>query len=152
MVSFLHGLDPILYWAVVAPIGIAVAAWALRMACEICSVEPPDFWQAVVTVMVVCIGNALLRYFLQAAHAPFGLGTQLVAPLLTTVVILSLSLSTGPVSAMMITMVQVSICGAIYMAFTMIDGLIMVTLVAAPMAIGAQKQTDHPKQSSHIDE
>ncbi len=129
MVSQLYNLDAPLFWAVLILIGIVVAAWSLRIACRICSVDPPDFLPAVVAMIVVCVANALWNYYLQISHIHPSLGTHLVVPLILTVVLLAMSLSTGLGSALMIASVQSFICGAFYLALTIFDGLVL----AAPM-------------------
>ena len=125
MVSQLYNLDAPLFWAVLILIGIVVAAWSLRIACRICSVDPPDFLPAVVAMIVVCVANALWNYYLQISHIHPSLCTHLVVPLILTVVLLAMSLSTGLGSALM----KAFICGAFYLALTILDGLVL----AAPM-------------------
>ena len=124
--SLLYNLGPVLFWAIAIPVSLAVAAWALKIACAICSVESPEFWQSVVTVIVVCAANAIWRYYLEISLFPLGLGTHLIAPIVITVAILAISLATDLGSALMIASVQICICAAIYLTLTTLDGLVLV--------------------------
>jgi len=127
-VSLLYDLDPGLFWALAIPLGTATGAWALRLACAICSVEPPVFWRAVVTVIAVCIASGILVYWLRATVADVSLATQLILPLVTAMAILCISLSTSPGSAFLVSVVQVSICALAYLVVVMVDRCVLATL------------------------
>ena len=84
MAQLLHELDPTLVLVVLLPLGALVAGWALQMACSICSVEPPDFWHSVLAVVIICISNVVLRFWLRVSEAPANFSTQYVAPVVLT--------------------------------------------------------------------
>ncbi len=57
--------DMLWVMAALVPLGVASAAWALQMSCGFCSVEPPEFWLAVTTIVLIATANAVLRMVLQ---------------------------------------------------------------------------------------
>lgn len=114
MAQLLHELDPTLVLAVLLPLGALVAGWALQMACTICSVEPPDFWHSVLAVVVICISNIVLRFWLRISEAPADYGTQLLAPAITTGLVIAMSIRSGPFAAFKVTFVHGVLCGLIY--------------------------------------
>ncbi len=111
MESLLHSLDPILVGTVVLPLGLIGAAWALRMACAICSVRVPDFVPAATVVVVSIVANIGLRMILTHNHLSLGLGSQLLLVLLSSALIISISVRTTIASALAVTITQVFLCG-----------------------------------------
>ena len=57
MDPFFSDLDALWTLAALVPLGVAAAAWALQMSCGFCSVEPPEFWHAVTTVVIIAVAN-----------------------------------------------------------------------------------------------
>ena len=114
MAQLLPGLDPTLMLVVLLPIGALIAGWALQMACNICSVEPPDFWHSVLAVVIICISNVVLRFWLRVSEAPASFSTQLLAPAVITGLVIAMSIRTGPFAAFKVTFVHGVLCGLIY--------------------------------------
>lgn len=106
--------DAVWTLAALVPLAVAAAAWALQLASGFCSVEPPEFWHAVTTVVIIAATNAILRFVLYATGTADGIAAEYFAPLLVTSGIITLSLPTGPFTAITITGVQLIICAAIY--------------------------------------
>ena len=129
MAYLLRDLDPAFALAILIPAGLLIAAWALQMACSFSSVEPPEFFQAVLSVIVICIANVVLHFFLQVTQVPPGLESYLLAPLLTTMVIIALSVQTGPFSALLVTVVHLFICGATFYSLTLLCDAVVVGIV-----------------------
>ncbi len=100
--------------AALVPLAMAVAAWALQMASGFCSVDPPEFWHAVTTVVIIAVANAVLRFVLHAADAAHGIAPQYFAPILITSAVITLSIPTGPFTALTITVVQLVLCAAVF--------------------------------------
>jgi hypothetical protein len=106
--------DAIWTLAALVPLAIAVASWALQMASGFCSVDPPEFWHAVTTVVIIAVINSVLRLALNAADASQGIVPQYVAPILVTGAVITLSIPTGPFTAVTIAVVQLILCAAIF--------------------------------------
>jgi len=123
--QLLHDLDPTVVLLVATPLVLAAAAWALRMACSICSVDPPGFWQATFSVIVIAIANIVLRFWLNVTDATPGLASQLFAPMAISAAIVSASAQTGPFSAMMVTIVHGLLCVMCYLAVTTVGSALM---------------------------
>ena len=111
MENLLRSLDPLLIGTIVLPLGLIGAAWALRMACAICSVRAPDFVPAASVVVVSLVANFGLRIILNHNNLALGLGSQLLLVLLTSAVIISISVRTTIASALAVTITQVFLCG-----------------------------------------
>ena len=125
-----YDVDTLWTLAALAPLAVAAAAWALRMACGFCSVEPPEFWHAVIIVVVIAVTNVVLRFFLQVTDSAHGMGPQYFAPALATSAVIALSLPTGPFSALTITVVQVVLCAMIYYSLGWLQVFVTATLMA----------------------
>lgn len=125
MTYLLREFDPIILCLILVPCFLAAAAWALKMACSFCSVDAPDFAQALTCVLAVCVGNIFLRYGLHSPYFIQGLGTQVIAPLIITSIIVALFIRTGPFSALVVTLVQACICGAIYFAVDTVTKVVL---------------------------
>ena len=114
MAQLLPELDGTLLLALCLPLGALIAGWALQMACNICSVEPPDYWHSVLAVVIIGIANVVLRFWLRVAEAPVDYTTQLLAPVATTGLVIAMSIRTGPFAAFKVTFVHCVLCGLIY--------------------------------------
>lgn len=108
--------DMLWVMAALVPLGVASAAWALQMSCGFCSVEPPEFWHAVTTIVLIAIANAVLRLVLQITGSAYGMAPQYFIPALTTSAVIAIALPTSPVTALSITMVQLVLCALIFIA------------------------------------
>ena len=95
------------------------------MSCSVCSVDPPDFWHAAISVVVIATVNIVLRFWLNVTHVPPGLGSQLLAPLVASSAVVSISVHTGPFSAVMVTLVHGLICSMCYLGATTLGSAIM---------------------------
>ena len=126
----LENLDTIWTLAALVPLAVAAAAWALRMACGFCSVEPPEFWHAVVVVVIIAVSNVVLRFFLQVTDSDHGFAPQYFGPALMTAAVIALSLPTGPFSALTIMVVQAVLCASIYYSLMWLQ-----TLITVPMMV-----------------
>ncbi len=120
-------LDAVWTAAALVPLAVAAAAWALQMACGFCSIEPPEFWHAVTTVVIVAFANVVLRFVLQMTDSAQGMTPQYFAPAITTAAVIAICLPTGPFTASTITVVQVVLCALMYYAMCW-----LVTLITAP--------------------
>lgn len=109
-------LDAVFTLAALVPLAVAAAAWALQMACGFCSVDPPEFWHSVTTVVIIAVTNVVVRFLLQMTGADDGLGARYLAPAAATAAVIALSLPTGPFTATTITVVQVVLCALMYYA------------------------------------
>jgi hypothetical protein len=119
-------LDVIWALAALVPLGIAAAAWALQMSCGFCSVDPPEFWHAVTTVVIIAFTNVILRFVLQTMDQSTGLSTQYLMPAIATAAVIAVMLPTGPFSATTITIVQVVLCALMYYAMCWLCALVTV--------------------------
>lgn len=108
--------DMLWVMAALVPLGVASAAWALQMSCGFCSIEPPEFWHAVTTIVLIAIANAVLRMVLQITGSAYGMAPQYFIPALTTGAIIAIALPTSPVTALAITAVQIVLCALIFIA------------------------------------
>jgi hypothetical protein len=120
-------LDVIWALAALVPLGIAAAAWSLQMSCGFCSIEPPEFWHAVTTVVIIAFTNVILRFVLQVTDQSAGMAPQYLMPAIATAAVIAVMLPTGPFSATTITVVQVVLCALMYYAVCW-----LCTLVTAP--------------------
>lgn len=129
MSHLLGDLDVVWTLAALVPLAIAAAAWALRMACGFCSVEPPEFWHAVTIIVVAAVANVVLRFILEMTGNAAGIGPEYAAPALTTATVLAIGLPTGPFSALSIMVVQMFLCAMIYYCLGWLQALVTVPLV-----------------------
>lgn len=116
MAQLLSNLDPTFVVVVLLPLAAVIGGWALRVACSVCSVEPPDFWHAVLAVVIICVANIVLRFWLRVIQAPIDFSTQFVAPVVVTGLVISMSVRTGPWSACKVTFVHGILCALLYCA------------------------------------
>ncbi|MCA9234474.1 MAG: hypothetical protein KDA44_03335 [Planctomycetales bacterium] len=114
MTLLLREINPIWVLLFGVPAAILIAAWALQIACEFCTVERPRYWHAVTIVIVGAATNIALRYFLPIMGFGTGFDTETIAALLTTAMVLAVSVGTGPFTAVTIVVVQAALCGVIY--------------------------------------
>jgi hypothetical protein len=119
-------LDVIWALAALVPLGIAAAAWALQMSCGFCSVDPPEFWHAVMTVVIIAFTNVILRFVLQITDQAAGMGPQYLMPGVATAAVIAIMLPTGPFTASTITVVQVVLCALMYYAVCWLCALVTV--------------------------
>jgi len=124
-------VNPDVLWALAAlvPLVLAAAAWSLQMSCGFCSVEPPEFWHAVITVVVTAFVNVILRFVLQVNDYGGGLGPQYVMPAMASAVVIAIMLPTGPFTATTITIVQVILCALMYYAICWLCALVTLPFV-----------------------
>jgi hypothetical protein len=123
---FSSDLDAVWTLAALVPLAVAAAAWALQMSCGFCSIEPPEFWHAVITVVIIAMANVVLRFVLQMTDSAQGMTPQYVAPAIATATVIALALPTGPFTATTITVVQVVLCALMYYALCWLAALIIV--------------------------
>jgi hypothetical protein len=119
-------VNPDVLWALAAlvPLVLAAAAWSLQMSCGFCSVEPPEFWHAVITVVVTAFVNVILRFVLQMNDYGGGLGPQYVMPAMASAIVIAIMLPTSPFTATTITIVQVILCALMYYAICWLCALV----------------------------
>jgi hypothetical protein len=124
-------VNPDVLWALAAlvPLVLAAAAWSLQMSCGFCSVEPPEFWHAVITVVVTAFVNVILRFVLQMNDYGGGLGPQYVMPAMASAIVIAIMLPTGPFTATTITIVQVILCALMYYAICWVCALVTLPFV-----------------------
>jgi hypothetical protein len=114
MLQLLPELDLRLAATILLPLGALIAGWALQMACTICSVEPPDYWHSVLAVVIICISNVVLRFWLRVSDIVETYTTQLLMPAAITGLIIAMSIRRGPFAALRVTFVHIVLCGLIY--------------------------------------
>jgi hypothetical protein len=120
-------LDAVWTLAALVPLAVAAAAWGLQMSCGFCSIEPPEFWHAVTTVVIIAVTNVVLRFVLQMTDTGDGMTAQYLMPAIATSTVIALTLPTGPFYAATITVVQVVLCALMYYAMCW-----LVTLITVP--------------------
>ena len=114
MAQLISGIDPSLVLIILLPLAAGIACWALRVYCTICGLDPPDFWRAVLAVVIICVANVVLRFWLRVIQVPVGSETQILAALLMTILLMAMSTRTGPFAACKVTFVHALLCGLIY--------------------------------------
>lgn len=128
MSQFVDRFDPALLFLVIVPLGFAVAAWALQMACAISAVDPPDYWQSLLCVVLVAVANVLLRFWVNISVPDPGLGYHLLIPLGMTAAIVAVMVRVGPLSAVVVTVCQGAICAGIYIGMSMASSALTAAL------------------------
>lgn len=118
MEHLLQSWDPLTIAVILFPLGLIGAAFALRMACAICSEKVPDFVPAAIVVVVALTANLVLRIALNHNDMTLGTGSQLLLTLLTSALIISFSVRTSIASALAITVTQVFLCGIMYLGIS----------------------------------
>ena len=121
MAQLIQQFDPSILFFVVLPVAAVVAAWALKIACAICDLNSPDFWHCVLAVIVVAVANLALRFGLRAGTGPISFEAQVLAPLATTALVLSMSIRTGPINACKVMLVHGLLCGMILSAVVLMS-------------------------------
>ena len=129
MAQVLSDLDPTFVWAVLLLLGALIAGWALQVACSVCSVEAPDFWYSVLAVVIICISNIVLQFWLRVTQAPADFSTQILAPAVITVLVIAMSIRTGPLAALKVTLVHGVLCGLIYCVVTVMGNAMIAGVV-----------------------
>ena len=114
MAQLIRDLDPSFVLLILTPLAAIVAGWALRISCSLCAVEPPEFWHSVLAVVMVGVANVILRFWLRVSQIPESLETKYLAPAVLTILIMSMSIRTGPFAAFKVTFVHLLLCGLIY--------------------------------------
>ncbi|MEM9657848.1 MAG: hypothetical protein AAF961_05750 [Planctomycetota bacterium] len=130
MAELLRDLDTAWMLVVVAPALLAVASWALQLASGFCAVKPPEFWHAVLTIIAAGVANVALRLILLAFGVTQPAPVQALSVAFTTAIVVALSLPTGPISALTITIVQAVICVLVYLAVGWVGTHVIVPTVA----------------------
>ncbi len=128
MVSFFNHLDPAFLFLVVVPVGLAIAAWTLQMACSIAAVDPPDYWQSMLCVVLIAVANVILRYWINVSVPDPDLGYRVILPLGMTAAIVAVMVRVGPVSAVVVTVCEGAICAGIYIGVSMASSALIATL------------------------
>jgi hypothetical protein len=128
MSQFLDRLDPALLFLVVVPVGLAVAAWALQMACAVSAVDPPDYWQSLLCVVLAVVANVILRFWVNISVPDPGLGYHLLLPLGMTTAIVAVMARVGPISAVVVTVCEGAICAGIYIGVSMASSALIAAL------------------------
>jgi len=130
MMYFFRVFDPTIVAILLVPICLAIAAWALRLACSFSSVEPPEFLQSAFTVVLICVANVAVSFFMHFTQAAPGIGTHLVVPLLVTAAMIAIVVRTGPLSALITTVSFGSICGSVYYSLAALNAAMLAKLIA----------------------
>ena len=130
MMYFLRVIDPTVVAIILVPILLAIAAWALRISCSFSAVDPPEFLQSAFTVVLICVANIAVSFFLHYTEAAPGIGTRLLIPLLVTAAMIAVAVRTGPLSALITTVSFASICGGVYYSLEVINAAMLARLIA----------------------
>lgn len=136
MANLIDGLDPMLVFLVLLPMAALIAAWALRVSCNICDLDPPDYLHCLLAVVIVAVANVVLRFWLRINDGPVSFEAQVLAPLATTVLVLAMSIRTGPINACKVMVVQGILCGMLYCAaLVMKKTLLVATCCGFPVRL-----------------
>lgn len=119
MAQLVDQFDPTLVFMALLPVGLAVAAWALQMACVVSDVEPPDYWQSLLCVVLIATSNVVLRFWINTSVSHPGLGYQVLWPLAMSAAIIAVMVRTGPFSAVVVTVCEGALCAGLYAGFMM---------------------------------
>lgn len=130
MAYLLQGIDPLVAAVFLVPAFVSLAALVLRLACSFSAVNPPDFFPAVLTVILIGVANMALNFFLEVTEATPGLGSHLLAPLLVTSITIALTVRTGPLSAVITAITFVSVCGGAYYSLSVIGDFMLSRMFA----------------------
>ncbi|MEQ8208512.1 MAG: hypothetical protein RH917_01670 [Lacipirellulaceae bacterium] len=109
------GMDPQWILLVLAPLGLAAAAWALRLACSFSLVDPPGFLHATYLVATLIVANVAVRFFLEVTGTQPGLSTRYAVPAIINAIVLTIGLPVNPVSAFMVAVAHVVISCLMYL-------------------------------------
>ena len=124
MSEFFSNFDALWTLAALVPLAIAAAAWSLQLACGFCSVDPPEFWHAVTTVVIIAVANVILRFVLYSNDAADGIAAEYFAPILASSAVTTVSLPTGPFTALTITVVQLVLCAMLYYGLLWLQAIV----------------------------
>jgi uncharacterized membrane protein YwzB len=130
MVNLLRVFDPTVVSILLVPVCLVIAAWALRVACSFSSVEPPEFIQSTLTVILIGVANVVVNFFMHVTQASPGIGTHLVVPLLATATMIAVTVKTGPLSALITTVSFASICSGVYYSLSVLNAAMLAKLLA----------------------
>lgn len=126
MGAYLLSLDEKALFAVAAPFFILAAAWTLRVACWVCSVETPEFGHALLTLLAVIGANIGMRALLHFTEVPTTMFTQYAAPTLVSAGVIAVCLATGPYAALLISVVHAVLTAAAYVgALVVVESLLV---------------------------
>ena len=128
MSHLIHQIDPAAFFLIVVPLGLAIAAWALQMACSVSSVQTPDYWQSLLCVILAVIANVVVRFWVNTSVPNAGLVYQFLVPLGVTVAIVAIMVRVGPISAMLVTISSGAICAGIYVGVSMASSALVAVL------------------------
>ena len=129
MPQLLQGIDPPLVFLLILPLAAVIAAWALRVSCNMCDVDAPDFWHCLLAVVIVVLSNLALHFALSIHENPLSYEARFLAPLAVTVLVLGMSIRTGPINACKVILVQGILCGILYYAAVLMKKSLMVASV-----------------------
>jgi hypothetical protein len=128
MAQMVNQLDPALVFLVLLPLGLAIAAWALQMACAVSDVEPPDYWQSLLCIVLIVVANVVLRFWVNISVPHPGLGYHVLWPLGMTSAIVAVMVRTGPMSAIVVTVCEGALCAGLYLGFSMAGSAVLTVL------------------------
>lgn len=100
---------------VLVPLGLAAAAWALRLACSFSLVEPPRFWHATYLVFALIVANLAVRFFFEVTGTESGLSTRYAVPAIVSGIVLTIGVPVNPVSGFIVAVAHVVICCLMYL-------------------------------------
>jgi len=127
--ELLRDLDTAWMLVVVAPTLLLIGAWTLQVASGFCTAKPPEFWHAVLTVIAAGVANVALRLILLSLGVEQPAPVQAMTAVIMTAIVVALSLPTGPISAVSITIVQAAFCVLLYLAIGWIGTHVVVAAV-----------------------
>ncbi len=125
MESLFRTLDPLAAAAILLPVCLCGAAYALRMACAICAERVPEFAPAAAIVVMCVVVNFALRMLLHHQGLALGITSQLLLVLLATATIISISVRTSIAAALAVTITQVFLCGVMAFGLNQVGQLLL---------------------------
>ncbi|NOY41160.1 MAG: hypothetical protein GXP26_04900 [Planctomycetes bacterium] len=128
MVQLLLNFDPSLKLMLIGPIAIALAAWALRLACSFSSITPPPFLQAVLSMVAIIAAQLVVRVYLELNQVPPGLGRVVIAPLITSAAMIGICVPTGPMAAISVAIFHAGICFLLFMGLAAVGDTLITPL------------------------
>ena len=130
MFQLLREINPWVLYVMVTPISLVLAAWALRLACSFSSVSPPHFLHALLSVVAIVVAHVAVRYYLEWYEVPSGVWRVVVAPLITWAAVVGISVPTGPLSAISVSVFHAGICLLLFFGLAAVGDALLTPLFA----------------------
>ena len=101
--------------AVLTPLLLILGTATLRLACWVSAVKPPGFWHAMLTLVLLIGANIALQSTLQFLGVPPTMATKYLMPTFASALVIAVSLTTGPYSAIVVSVVHTVLTAVLYL-------------------------------------